>query len=134
MEKHVLRIIGLLPLLFAMTLLGSGVSYAGPGTAALTKAETWFKDDGWGGRDIVCELWIDNPSEDRIVVEITWNETPYQYGALGYSDAVIHETLSNAGWDPAAGNQSSSITIRGLNNTTNNTDFAATVPVPGSWS
>jgi hypothetical protein len=138
MKKRVVRIIGLLPLLLAMTVLGGGVAAADPGTATLTKAETSLRPSGWGDKQwIDCTFTIDNPSEDGIWVEINWDPGGkysgfYRVGI--YSQATIRDTGSSDGYVYGLdGSQVSSIAIRGLNKTTGNTDFTETVPVPGSW-
>ncbi len=132
---RVLRIIGLLPLLLAMIVLGSGVSAAGPGTATLTMAKTWIKVQDpshpeWA-RSYMCEFWIDNPSKDGIRVDIQWDEPGFDHvgGPAGkYSGTTIHDTGGNLVNSPV-----SEITIRGTNTTTNNIDFEVTVPMPGTW-
>lgn len=128
--------IGLLPLLLAMTVLGGGVSAADPGTATLTKAVTWIETDennpNWNPT-YHCEFWIDNPNEDSITVFIKWDESEgFVRVGGGYSQATIHEVAGNL-----VNDNSASITIRGVNHTTNwpevTTDFEQEVPMPGSW-
>ncbi len=135
MKKRVLRIIGLLPLLLAMTVFGTGVSAAGPGTATLTQAKTWIKihdpsQPDWA-RSYMCEFWIANPSKDGIKVWIKWDQPGFNFvgGPAGkYSDTTIHDTGGDLVNSPV-----SEITIRGENTTTNNIDFEVTVPMPGTW-
>lgn len=131
MITRVLRLIGVLPLLLAMYVLGSGTSAAGPGTATLTWAKTWIEvvdenNPEWA-RNYKCEFQIDNPSEDMIRVSIRWDQPGFNHVGI-YSDA----TIEDVGGD-LVNTEVSSITIRGLNTTTDNVDFEVTVPMPGSW-
>ncbi len=129
MTKYVLRMIGLLPLLFAMTVLGTGVSAAQTEPATLTWARCWIKnvDNGWS---VVykCELSIDNPSEEQIELLITF-EGPDPEVRRFPSEANIYypELGSGVTSDPPA----SSATIQGKRN--GKIEFEEIVPVPGSW-
>jgi hypothetical protein len=141
MKKRVLRILGLLPLLSATTLLGAGVSAAQTDAATLTRAKTWIEiqdpsHPNWA-QNYECELWIDNPSEERIHVYIKWDsadegvppEFTYQFQS---SDPIIHKVTGDlVNWDPPA----KSITIQGrtYHTTTPQIVFEQEVPMPGSW-
>lgn len=132
MARTALRVIGLLPLLIAMTVLGSGPSAADPGTATLTWAKTWIQvvDEShpdWA-RMYKCEFKIDNPSKDAIRVSIRWGQPDFTHVGF-YHDATIQDVGGELVNPPPVGE----ITIRGMNTTTNNIDFEVTVPMPGSW-
>jgi len=133
MTKRALRIIGLLPLLFAMTVLGTGVSAAQTEPATLTRAKCWIKlidesNPNWG-QDYECELSIANPSEEHFDLYITFEGPDPEVHRRPAGEAEIYYpqlgTLVRS--DPPA----SSATIQGKRN--GKIEFEQIVPIPGSW-
>lgn len=133
MTKRALRIIGLLPLLFAMTVLGTGVSAAQTEPATLTRAKCWIKivDESQPNWEQLyeCELSIANPSEEHFDLYITFEgPAPEVHRRVSGEAEVYYPQLgSPVRSDPPA----SSATIQGKRNGT--IEFEQIVPVPGSW-
>ncbi len=134
MTKHVLRIIALLPLLLAMTVLGSGVSAAQTEptlTKVVTQIESVDESQPNWARNIKFEYWIDNPSETAFWLQVNWKQPEDWHNVGRYSQASIHDESGTAGIEPQL--QVNSIMLRGRNGTTGQVYFTVTVPVPGTW-
>ncbi len=132
MKKRLLRIIGLLPLLLAMTVLGTGVSAAQTEPATLTWARCWIKivvpsQPNWE-QIYMCALEIDNPSAKNIKLSLTFEGPEPEVVRFPSEEIIKYPELGTpVRSDPPA----SSVTIQGERN--GNIEFKEIVPMPGSW-
>jgi len=128
--KRILRLVGPWSLLMVMTVLGAGVSAAQTEPATLTKTECWIEGVIGGGGTHRCELWIDNPSGDMLVISVKWGDEPWRQ-AFSSDDKSIDRIITNLDLNDV---DYSNVIIAGDNTTTGKTDIPeTTVPGIGTW-